>query len=393
MSYSGHAVYDMDSHVREYWELDRTYQSNIDPAYRDKYEDLARVVKAHQKSVGDVGLGEVLWPLPPRHPMGVYDAFEAERKKAAVRGEAEVGAGTGPVTTRGLRIDQSCNWDPTIRLRDMDTAGIETSVMFPSQSDGLCTLNDIGFEAAMHLAYHRYMSDYCSEADGRLRWVADGTMRDIPETVRQFQHWAATDKNFVGLHVTRACPDGSMLDNPVLHPLFAASQEANLPIWIHGGANRPPYTPWLDAPNALYHGWGGQYAVAGLIGGGVFDLFPKLRIGIFESGCGWVPWLIEQLDDGYRPGSKATPLLQRKASEILASGQLFVAVEADEGLIETAVEHLGEDPWLFSTDYPHGGTSWPHGVPLITDRTGLSESAKIKLLSQNALRFLPQLAG
>ena len=30
---------------------------------------------------------------------------------------------------------------------------------------------------------------------------------------------------------------------------------------------------------------------------------------------------------------------------------------------------------------------------MITERKGLSESAKVKLLGENALRFLPQLAG
>ena len=44
-----------------------------------------------------------------------------------------------------------------------------------------------------------------------------------------------------------------------------------MPIWVHGGANRPPYTPWVTAANALYHGIGGMYALTGLYGGGVFD--------------------------------------------------------------------------------------------------------------------------
>jgi hypothetical protein len=381
----------MDSHIREYWDLDRTYAAHVDPKYREKYEDLSRAVKSQQKAPGDVGLGDVLWPLPPRHPMGVYDAFEAERYRYP-GGEPTIGAGTGPVTTRGQKIDPACHWDPSIRMRDMDVAGIDASVMFPSQSDGLCMLNDVGFEAAMHWAYHRFMSNYCAESDGRLRWVADSTIRDIPETIKQLEYWTKNDPHFAGMFIPRACPDGTMLDNPILHPLFAASQELDQPIWVHGGANRPPYTPWVSAPNALYHGWGGQYALSGLIGGGVFDLFPKLRIGIFESGCGWMPWLIEQLDDGYRPGSTATPRLQRKPSEIVASGQLFCAVEPDEGLIGQAVEHLGEDFLLFSTDYPHGGSSWPDGVPMITDRTELSESAKVKLLCDNALRFMPKLA-
>jgi predicted TIM-barrel fold metal-dependent hydrolase len=135
-----------------------------------------------------------------------------------------------------------------------------------------------------------------------------------------------------------------------------------------------------------------MYALSALIGGGVFDMFPRLRIGLFESGGGWMPWLVEKLDDGYRPGSAATPELRRKPSEIVAEGQVFCSIEADETHLEQAVRVLGEHIWLFSTDYPHTGTCWPEGARLISERPRLSESAKSRILGGNAKRFLTSLA-
>lgn len=105
-----------------------------------------------------------------------------------------------------------------------------------------------------------------------------------------------------------------------------------------------------------------------------------------------MPYLVEKLDDGFTPGSRTTPKQKRTASEVVASGQLFVAVEADEEHIAYAVKTLGEHVWLFSTDYPHGGSPWPEGVPLIAGQD-MTESAKVKLLGQNAVRFLPKMAG
>src|SRR5581483_9631278 len=215
--------------------------------------------------------------------------------------------------------------------------------------------------------YHRFMSDYCAPGEGRLRWVGNSNLRDIGESVAMLERWSKEDENFAGMFISRACPDGSMLDNPELHPLFARSQELDMPIWVHGGANRPPLTPWVHAPNGLYHGLGGQYALTALIGGGVFDLFPKLRIGIFESGAGWLPWLLEKLDDGLQPGSSDAPLLKRKPSEIVAGGQVFCSIEAEEKHIPYAVERLGEHVFLLSTDYPHGGTTWPDAVNLVAE--------------------------
>lgn len=37
MSYNGHVVVDMDCHIFEGWDLDRTFKDNMDPEYREKY--------------------------------------------------------------------------------------------------------------------------------------------------------------------------------------------------------------------------------------------------------------------------------------------------------------------------------------------------------------------
>jgi len=390
MSYNGHVVIDTDSHIRQYWDLDRTYKEHIDPKYRETYRKFSEAANSLKRRPGDRGFSEFLWPAPPTRPLGIYDAYELPGS-GSFRSEETI-QGDRASTNAGIRIDPACNWDPAIRLRDMETAAVDISVIFPSSADSFCALRDVGFESALHQAFHRFMSNYCAGAGGRLWWIGAATMRDIPKTIRELEYRTREDPHFAGLQIPRACPDGRMLDNPDLHPLYRASQQLDMPLWVHGGANRPPFTPWVDAPNGLYHSIGGQYALAALVGGGVFDLFPQLRIGLFESFVGWMPYLIEKLDDGFKPGAPHTPKMKRRASEILKDGNLFCSVEAGEKHIAYAVETLGEHPWLFSTDYPHHGSAWPNAVPLICEKA-MSESAKIKLLGDNAIRFLPRLAA
>ena len=393
MGYNGHLVVDMDSHIRQYWDLDRTYKEHMDPAYRETYARFSEASAALKRRTGDRGFDAFLWPKLPTRPLGVYEAFDAAAAlEAAGNGAAAGDGGSRSSTSTGVEIDPACNWDPAIRLRDMETAAVDISVMFPSSADSFCALHDAGFEAALHRAYHRFMHEYCAEAGGRLWWLGASAFRDIAETIDQLRYWAKNDPYFAGMSIPRSCPDGSMLDNPDIHPLYAASQELDLPLWVHSGANRPPFTPGTDAPNGLYHAIGGQYAAAALIGGGVFDMFPRLRIGLFESFSGWMPYLVEKLDDGYKPGSAAAPKLARSASEIVADGNFFCSIEADEEHVGYAIETLGEHPWLFSTDYPHNGSPWPNGVPIVAGKA-IPESAKIMLLGENAKRFLPQLAG
>jgi hypothetical protein len=389
VSYNGRPVIDTDTHIREYVELDRTYRDYIDPEYREPYEGLSAAVAKRREAGLPTALFmnpmAVIEPASEARPLGVHDTYGLDRLPRP---------GTGP-----QQSTVEVNWDPQLRLADMDRAQVDVSVQFPSHSPSFCTLRDVGFERALHRAYHRFMTNFCAESEGRLRWVFTTTMRDVPASIEELTYWAEHDSNLVGLQVSPSCPDGTLLDNPALHPLYQRAQDLDLPLMVHGGVLRPPYTAGATELNnsgfilrAVYQPWAGMTAMSALIGGGVFDLFPQLRVGIFETSAGWVPWLVERLDESYRPSSGLTPNLARKPSEVVAEGRLFHAVESDEHYLKHCVDALGDEMWVFATDYPHIGSPWPEGVPNIAQRPELSESTKQKILSANALRMCPRLA-
>ena len=66
-------------------------------------------------------------------------------------------------------------------------------------------------------------------------------------------------------------------------------------------------------------------------------------------------------------------------------------MEPGERYIEHCVQELGEDIWLFATDYPHTGVVFPNGAQQAVDRPGLPESAKKKILGANAQRLFTRL--
>ena len=390
MSYQDFTVIDADSHFREYLDVDRTYRDNIDPEYREAFERLSSAV-AKRRAAGqptDLFMGPmaIIEPSDEWRPLGVYDTFGAERP-------------TETRLTRRTAIPREVNWEPALRLSDMDRAGIDSSVIFPSHAASYCVLRDVGFEGALHRAHHRYMSNYCAGSRGRLRWVAIATMRDIGASIQEVTHWAEQDSNLAGVLVPPLCPDGKLLDTPLLHPLFERAQDLDLPILVHGGVLRAPNGPGateLDHAGfiirAVYQPWGGMTALSALIGGGVFERFSKLRAGIFETGAGWMPWLIERLDESYASKPNLAPNLKRKPSDILAEGRLFHSIDPGERYIAHCVQELGEDIWLFATDYPHTGVAFPDGAQAAVDRPGLTQSAKRKILGANAQRLFPRLA-
>ena len=396
MSLNGHVVIDMDQHIREYVDVDRVYRDNIDPAYRDAFERLSAAVAERREAGQPANLfmhpNAIIEPSDESRPLGMQDTFGTRHgTKAPDRAAPDRGA---------AEIPREVHWDPSIRLADMDKAGIDLCVIFPSHATSYVTLRDAGFESALQHAYHRYVANYCGDGGGRLRWALIATLRDVPGTVEQLTHWAEHDANLAGVMIPPAGPNGRLLDNPDYHPIYQAAQDLDLPLLVHGGVLRPPYTPGaVELDNAgfiirsVYQPWAGMTAVSALIGGGVFDLFPRLRAGVFETGGGWMPWLIERLDDSYASRPHLAPFLKRKPSEVIAEGRLFHAFDPTERYVGHAIEELGEDMWLFSTDYPHAASlPWPNDVTDFTERPDLSGAVKRKVMGENALRLCPRFA-
>ena len=90
--------------------------------------------------------------------------------------------------------------------------------------------------------------------------------------------------------------DSFNLDHPRFHPIWQAAQNAELPICIHAGSGRPPYGIGTEEAagchllrHLMTHPFEQLRAFTTMIGGGVFDLFPKLRAAYIEAGIGWVP--------------------------------------------------------------------------------------------------------
>ena len=63
MSYNGHVVIDMDSHIRQYWDLDRTYKEYMAPEYRETYRRFSEAARALTQRAGDRGFSEFLLKL------------------------------------------------------------------------------------------------------------------------------------------------------------------------------------------------------------------------------------------------------------------------------------------------------------------------------------------
>jgi predicted TIM-barrel fold metal-dependent hydrolase len=65
----------------------------------------------------------------------------------------------------------------------------------------------------------------------------------------------------------------------------------------------------------------------------------------------------------------------------------FVSVECDETPVQYYVDRFGDDNVVFSTDYPHGDSKYPHSVTEFLAMPVLSDTSKRKMLWDNWCRL------
>ena len=111
---------------------------------------------------------------------------------------------------------------------------------------------------------------------------------------------------------------------------------------------------------------------------------------ILESGAGWIAHWLERLDGKYKCGKAFSPL--KEPPSFYFKRQCYISVEPDEKTTPVMVELLGEDNFVWASDFPHFDAEYGVVAELKENLTGMSETAQRKLLGANAAKIynLPQ---
>src|SRR5258708_34771080 len=114
--------------------------------------------------------------------------------------------------------------------------------------------------------------------------------------------------------------------------------------------------------NPLTHPAAIHAACVDIIGGGVLERFPTLKVAFLEANCSWLPWLLWRLGEYVETfGQTEFPELTRTPIEYFRQ-QCYASIECDE-LPATCIFDAGlEKNIVFSTDYPPSDTKYPHSA-------------------------------
>jgi predicted TIM-barrel fold metal-dependent hydrolase len=329
-------------------------------------------------------------PRIERTPEGDFRVFEGRRTPILTLDNL---AGKKPqefkLNVRKLEEQRSGAWDPVARVKDMDLDGVDAEVLYVG---GPLVTADAALRLASVRGYNRWLSDYASQAPGRLLGVAAIPI-DTPERAAEEIRWAATQPGLVSGYIPLFPPDGDY-GNPKWDPMWEAFREVGMPIGLHVGGRRPG-TPTVSLFESAPRFMTGLVmskltmaeAVAELIHGLVMQRFPELRFVSVEAQIGWVSFFQYYADHIWEKHRYWTKSELKEPPSFYFRRQVYATFMEDPvGLRER--HHIGIDNIMWASDYPHSETTWPHSKSL-TDEwfTSFSAEDKAKILWQNCARL------
>jgi predicted TIM-barrel fold metal-dependent hydrolase len=122
--------------------------------------------------------------------------------------------------------------------------------------------------------------------------------------------------------------------------------------------------------------------------------FPSLTLAYSEGQIGWIPYLLERVDDVWfqhraQGGFSGRRLeLVTEPPSTFFPGHIYGCFFRDRHGLRS-LDEIGVDNVTFETDYPHVDSSWPESKEVASELlAGLDDEVQYKILRGNAIRML-----
>jgi len=128
-------------------------------------------------------------------------------------------------------------WTASLRLKDMDTDGIDTSVLYPTMMLGLQSMRDVEFGCIQARAYNDWCASHLTEGDGRLYGAGAlppmHDQYDVQGVIDEIQHVAELPGMVSVFMRPNPAIEWRYFNDPVYDPIWSALQDTELPVAFH----------------------------------------------------------------------------------------------------------------------------------------------------------------
>jgi predicted TIM-barrel fold metal-dependent hydrolase len=278
----------------------------------------------------------------------------------------------------------------------MDRDGVYAHLIFGPAT--VINKGEEGFREACFRAYNDWLAEFCSVAPDRL--IGIPMLPETPEgALRELRRIAAKGIfRQANLQIAAVEPE---ISDARWEPFWDAVEDTGMILSFHVAIIRPPASdPATGKPAsgfAVTKVMVSQFLnpFIDLFAWGILERHPKMKLVIAESGLGWLPWIIQDLDGrfwrlnevrDYWEKQGLPVQLKQKPSEIFKR-QVFTTFQDDEVAMHL-LKFYGEDNLLWASDYPHPDSIWPHSRQTIeTQMAHLSPELRKKLTHDNAAKL------
>jgi predicted TIM-barrel fold metal-dependent hydrolase len=364
-----------DSHIVEPPNL---WQDRIDPKFKDRAPFMAEEEDTDQ------------WYVDGTHKFGAIGVaggaglrLEGEASKLSLKGRFEVNVPKG-------------GYDPHAHVKDMDVDDVAGGLLYPSEGLFTWGIPDTDLLSAVFRAYNDWLADFCKPYPDRLKGIAMINLDNVSEGIEELRRC-----------VSMGMPGAMIATGPFVRyddrrydPFWDAAQDIGIPLAMHIGCMRSDiYLPAHQA-DMLNHDpvvFSAQViptvmtSIAAMIFGGVFERFPKLRVGAVEFEVSWVPYFLNRMDDTYKNRVAGYSGTRFQDDNALPSdfwlNNCFVGFQEDALGMELR-HYVGVDNLLWGSDYPHGESTFPKSREIVADiLKGVPEDEQAKIAGGNSARL------
>jgi predicted TIM-barrel fold metal-dependent hydrolase len=274
------------------------------------------------------------------------------------------------------------NWDTARRWSEQESDGVVAEVIFPNTVPPFFpsfvlfaqppSPEDYEHRHAGVLAHNRWLVDFVNEAPDRRAGIGQIFLNDVDDAIAD-AIWCKENGLRGGVLIPNVPPDVKWvkpLYDPSYDRLWTVLEELEIPVNVHGGTGAPDYGAYPFSMLLYINevGFYSQRPFVHMVLGGVFARFPKLKFVITETGCSWVPELLNRLD------RTIVQIRETGATgEIRYTDANFLDLTATEcfrqnvwmgvsqpGPDDVAARHvLGPDRFMWGNDYPHDEGTYP----------------------------------
>jgi predicted TIM-barrel fold metal-dependent hydrolase len=291
----------------------------------------------------------------------------------------------------GKKGIQRCS-DPHLRAKDMDRDGVDAEVIFGVLGTA-SKMNDLPAANEALRIYNDWLVDFCSHYPDRHIGLGCLPYGDVDAAVAEARRCAKM--GLKGIEVSCSW-DMEPMWHPMWEPLWQVMDEIRLPLHFHTFPTTPPRAREMTSGQvrraAMFTGvsafqMGLIHILAAMMGAGVFERYPNLRVSFGESGVGWIPYALDRMDfefeDRFRDLMKLKPseYWQRQCKATFQYDVIGPKLLNTNNLMTT-------ETLMWGSDYPHTDGIWPESTKYIDEQfAGLSAEDIRKITCDNAAKF------